>query len=170
MERGKKAQLKIGETIFILIIFFILLAIGLIFYSNVQANSLSKIKEIELQREIMKSALAITHFPELSCTSLSGDIEEGCLDTYKLSVFSDIMGRSDSDPLKREMLLMYFEMFGNSEIMAINVFPGGRDEYVIFNKSIERYSSLKTYFVPVVLRDPIWDDNRFGYLKVKIYK
>jgi hypothetical protein len=162
----KKSQLKIMETVFILIIFFILLMIGLIFYSNIEANSLAKINELDQQRNMLKFAISISNFPELSCTELTSELSEGCFDLYKIRVFSQLR---EDDEFKRDMILNYFDLFGDSVITIREVFPD-KAEFMIFNKTLDGSKDIKYSFIPVIVRDPADKKDIFAYLEIRTYK
>lgn len=167
-QKNKSAQLQIGETIFILIIFFILLFIGLIFYSKVEMNSIANTKQLDAEREILKSALEIIYLPELSCMDLSNELSEGCFDLYKLEAFTDLT----QDPnYERTMRLEYYDLFADSKVTINVTFPkdSGISEFVIYNRLVENVSIKKT-FIPVIVKDPSNEQNYFGYLKIESSK
>ncbi len=163
---NRKAQLQIGETTLVLVIFFILLTIGLIFYSKYQEMSLKNLQEIDGERSLMKYAISITYFPELSCTSLVGEIKEGCFDIYKIAAFSDLMA---DDDFKRDMTLAYFDVFGDSTIIVQELFPT-QNEYVLFNRTIAGAKSVKRFFIPVIIRNDLLNTDAFAYLEISTYK
>jgi hypothetical protein len=164
--KSKKSQLKIAETIFILIIFFILLSLGLIFYGNLEASSLARIREAELQREYMKFALATTNLPEISCIKFTGELEEGCVDVYKIEAFFNVTKEGTT---KRDAALMYFEMFGQSKITIYKIFPEPEETYAIYNRSVENNTRSKKTLLPVTIADPVGQMNSFGYLEIETY-
>lgn len=162
----KKAQLQIGETTLVLVIFFILLTIGLIFYSKYQEMSLLNLQEIDSERNLMKYAISITYFPELSCTSLVGEIKEGCFDAYKISAFSQLMADED---FKRDMTLNYFDIFGDSTIIVQELFPT-ENNYTLFNRKLEGAKGVKKFFIPVIVRNDVLNTDAFAYLEISTYK
>jgi hypothetical protein len=88
MANHKKAQVKMTETVFILLIFFILLGLGLIFYGNVQKTLIGKgIKEGFEKKAVLISQKA-TFMPEVQC-SFKNNIIDSCYDLYKLQGFAE---------------------------------------------------------------------------------
>jgi hypothetical protein len=160
----KKSQIKMGETIMVLVVFFFLVVLGLIFYGNYQANSMGKQKDIDAQRSAMKFAIGITRFQELFCPDFQ---EGGCFDKKKLEYFANL---SNDITIKRDFILTYSDVFGTSKISVVQVYPSGGDNYTLYNVTSQKSKKIKRNFLPVIIRDSESDLNKYGYLEIETYQ
>ncbi|MEK6857974.1 MAG: hypothetical protein AABX39_05290, partial [Nanoarchaeota archaeon] len=62
-----KAQVKMFENIGVLVVFFFLLGIGIVFYSNYQSQSLAVEQKKLLELRSLKLAEQMYNLPELDC-------------------------------------------------------------------------------------------------------
>lgn len=161
----KKSQLKIGETIMVMVIFFILLVIGIIFYAKVQQH-LSKIDEEEyLAKRAKDMAMSVSFLPELQCTK-TGTEDFDCIDKVKLESFQKIVPGSVYSRY-------YKNLFSNSKISVHEIYstsplaePVELFESVI-DKSAVKGSQL--IFIPVTIYDPRTEISSYGYIKLEVY-
>ncbi len=155
----KKAQIKMFETVGVLIIFFFLLITGSVFYFKIQASSMEKELDKQIQLRSLESAQLATFLPELDC-SFATVQKQNCFDKLKLDIFPDITEANK---------FYYFEMFGYATISVKEVFPGTSFERTIYDKPLEEYSAATKSLIPVLLYDPITKDSAFGVMEVTTY-
>ena len=103
---NKKSQIQIGETVAVLFIFFILVAIGLVFYLRVAKTNLESDIEESQQLNSIGIAQRIMFLPELQCSE-DNIIKENCIDKIKLDSAAKLM---------QENQLYYFDIFEFSDI------------------------------------------------------
>jgi len=169
----KKAQIKMGETMAILLVFFILLGLGLIFYGAVQQTSIKESGREAFQRESVKIALKTTFLPELQC-SKKNFATENCMDLYKLAALSSVInpGSPNYDP---DLFLFYQRDFGDSVITVQEIFPSLGETYTLYKNeppNIEDYDSIPT-FIPISIRNPtksLGSQYVFGVLNVTVFR
>ena len=174
----KRAQLKMGESFAVLVVFFILLAIGLIFYSTIQRTSVKEQQEESLDKKAIHLAQAATFLPEIQC-SRNEEIAENCFDLYKLMAIVEV-GR---DPAT---YLSYRELFGNSRIQVQEVYPGVEDPadptgprlqrvWDVYDAALpnetNQYTTRISTFIPIALKNESVrpETHSFGYLNVTLY-
>lgn len=122
---SKRAQIKMFETIGVLVVFMIIVAIGLQFYGRIQQQSLEDMKNKFQQFDSVKMSLLVSHLPELICTSR--DIVEGaCFDHDKLIIFAD------HEVDKHDL---YVELLGDSVVWVDIVYPV-EQTFVIYNGTV----------------------------------
>ncbi len=153
-----KGQIKMFETIAVLVVFFILLMFGLTFYSKIQKITLNReLEEIAVLKAIDTSE-QISFLPELQCVGVQ-DID--CIDILKIDAAEFIIDENRLD---------YFDTFGFSNVFIIEVYPDTGEEWEIYNlPKKEDKGKLATQF-PVSLHDPIEDTYSFGVLTIEIYR
>jgi len=156
----RKAQIKMFETIGVLVIFFFLLVAGVAFWFNVQQRGLQKqlTRMDELQSiQVVQRALFM---PELDCSFVSVQ-KENCFDKVKLKSFSRITSTDQG-------LQDYFSFFGDAFIHVKEIYPNPSFEAVIYNNTVQWTTQLKTQN-PVLLYDPADNSYAFGIVEVVLY-
>lgn len=155
------------ETIAVLFVFFILLIVGLIFYSGVERKSLENDLREFNQLRVIENAQLISFLPELECpTSLEKD---NCIDLYKIKVVEDIFEQNK---------VYYYDIFGFSTVTVIQIFPQvippEDGKWIIYDNpkddtipEEERTSSKIR--VPVSLYDSIDKKYKFAILDITNY-
>ncbi len=156
----RKAQVKLWTTIAILVVFFVILMFGFIFYTQVERISLERSqKEAEARRSIA-IAQVVTNLPELQCSL--GAVEKGiCFDLYKILAFEDV---------HENYWIYYYDMFGyaNISVKQINLNDDTETVYSLY-ENIGDKQSFTTGFIPISIYDPINKTFSFGYVEVKNY-
>ena len=154
---AKKSQIQMAETIAVLFVFFILLAIGFIFYGRITAGNLQSQKDEFAQLNSVSIAQRAMFLPELQC---SEDIVEeitGCFDLLKINSSQDIM---------RQNSRHYYDLFEFSNITIHQIYPNNR-EWVVYERRIEGFESKFVTNIPVSLYDPITRRYGFGVIAVE---
>lgn len=159
----KKSQLKIGESIAVLFIFFVLVIMGVIFWSKYSQTSFVEKTEEEMLSKAVKVSQTVSYLPELQC-SAQEVIKFNCFDLYKIRNMSSLL---ESDP---DMNLHYFDTLSFSNITIISLYP----HYETLNIYDRPYfeegpHSYRTTQVPVAVLNPVTGMHSFGYLDVKVY-
>jgi hypothetical protein len=154
----KKAQSKMFETIGVILVFFVLLAIGFIFFGSLLTGS-AKQKIIE-DREIraVKIAKTAVTLPELSCSRTQ--TIENCFDKDKIAAFSEVSSTRKN--------LYYFDILKNSVITAEQIYPSSTEKIVIYRNP--KGTSLQSIWMPIAIYNPDTDTSTFGLLKVDVYE
>ena len=124
----KKAQVQMAETIGILFIFLILVALGVSFWFKIQSSSISQ-KTVELQElQAVEVVQIVSNLPEIQCSRLN-EVEDNCFDEKKMIAFSKYLQGYDqdfdvapsSDPYDR--LMEYYDLLGLSRIEVEIIYP-----------------------------------------------
>ena len=158
----KKAQIKMFETIGVLVIFFFLLVAGAAFYFNIQESALKKELAQQAQLKSLQAAQRAMFLPELDCSFVSVQ-RENCFDTLKLEAFKTVLAQ---DPQAQQA---YFGVFGFATVSVREVYPEKADPVVIYEFLPEEYSRMLESFSPVLLYDAVTREYGFGVMEVKTY-
>lgn len=158
-----RAQLKMFETVGVLVVFFFLLVTAGAFYFGVQKQSLAE-EQVEAANTLgLQTALRVLYLPELDCSFL-GTIKENCIDTLKLESFSDLL---EGEDVRED----YFAGLGFSLVRVRQAWPCP-DELcegkVLYNNTINASVAPAT-LTPVLLFDPWRDEYAFGVIEVVVY-
>ena len=154
----KKAQIHMMETISVLAVFFILVILGFIFYSNVLRSNFELEKEENIQLESIKIVQKVSSLPELQC-SQDNVVRDNCIDIFNLEALSEVIDQNE---------IHYFDMFSFSKITVREVYPGN-NEWLLYDRNLEDYSQKIVTNVPITVFDPIEKRNSFGVMKVEFF-
>jgi len=148
------------ETISVLAVFFILIIIFYIFYSN-KAIDIDEEKDRMRQLEAVKIMQQAFSLAEVQCSE-RGIVKDGCIDLLKINAAPEIMQNAENKAF-------YFDKFGFSRIAIKQIYPEIKDIAVIYDNSIGDYSYKDTSNIPVSLFDPIGNKYYFGVVSVEIF-
>ena len=149
------------ETIAILLVFFIIVFIGLVFYSNIiKSKTNENIGRFQELAKIEKAQIA-SSLPELQCSE-DNILKSNCVDIIKLGYAEELMRKND---------LFYYDLFGYGKITVEKIFPADLSTWVIYNKqpSKEFNQSINRIYLPISLFDAIEQNNYFGLMIVEVY-
>jgi hypothetical protein len=156
---NKKAQIKMFETIAILVVFFMIIMFGFMFYTRVQKGSFeAEIEEATTLRAIETSQI-ITFLPELQC-SRNNIAEKDCIDILKLQGAESIISANRQ---------YYFTSFKYSNIYVQEIYPS-ENEFTLYDFPKEQFTDVISTQFPISLYNPITDKYSYGVLFVDIYK
>jgi hypothetical protein len=152
----KTGQLKMAETIIVLIIFFFLLVFGIVFYAKVQRyinqGKSSESNELKALQILQKAQ----NLPEIQCTK-DGNADYDCIDIVKLNAFSEVSGSNAE---------IYKKIFPDTRISAIAAYPP-HDPWPIFENVYD--GDYINFTIPVTLFNATTDQYYFGMLIVEVY-
>ena len=159
MKLTKKSQIKMTETIGVLVIFFILVLFGFIFYTQYQKSAIKQQQEELTAKNAVATSLTISFLPELRCSEK--DIPTiGCIDKIKFDMFKTKLEDPDS-------YSFYSKIFGKSTIYLENIIL--ETEIVLYNNTPEISTRTIPIRFPLVIYNPLTSKKDFGVLYVDIY-
>ena len=153
---NKKSQIQIGETIAVLFVFFILIAIGLIFYVKVIQGNLEQEKDELSQLKSVGITQRVMFLPELQCSE-DNIIIDNCIDVLKLESATDIMRTNE---------LYYYDLLEFSEINITEIYPED-SKWNIYSRKTEDFNNKFVTNVPMSLYDPTTRKYTFGVLSIE---
>ncbi|MAG91434.1 hypothetical protein CMO83_02060 [Candidatus Woesearchaeota archaeon] len=153
---NKKAQIQIFETIAVVIVFFILVIIGFLFYANIIKGNLDIEKEELSQLKSVAIAQRAMFLPELQCSE-DNIIRENCIDILKINSAKNIITRNQ---------IYYYDQLEFSDITVSQIYPS-EDQWTIYSRETIGYRNKFVTNVPVSLFDPIKKTYGFGILTIE---
>ena len=157
---SRNAQVKMFETIAVLIVFFFLLVASAAVYFSVQKVLFKqKVQELSEERnlQLTQNILAL---PELDCSFASVQ-KENCFDAYKISAFSRMLSQEKN-------VVDYFPVFGYSEILITTVYPERKIMQLYANKPTVVRAVLLSHY-PVLFYNATANTYSFAVIEVKSY-
>jgi len=158
--KGKHAQVKMGETIAILFIFFVLVLFGLIFYFQFQKSGFERQKLEVFGQDSIGKSLQASALPELVCSRSAAESTKVCVDLYKLEYVGDEVENNRN---------YYFDIFGFGKLWVEQIYPVSTEEWVIYDFPIENYERKVNTPMPVSIYDSVENIYYFGVLNVELY-
>ncbi len=158
----KKAQIQIAENIGVLVVFFIFLVFGLVFYANLRSAAyVEKIDDFEQLQSIAVSQ-KVLYMPELICFTGFNIVDDYCFDSAKMDAFDKFLNAN-----KDIMETNYYDYFGNSRIEVQEILPGNKN-WLLYNRSTK--SGYERTYLPINIYNPTEDRYHLGILKVDVYQ
>ena len=149
------------ETIAVLIIFFVLIGFGLVFYSSIQGQGFQAKQEENFELKAIQTAQLVSFLPEIQCSS-DGIITNDCFDILKI----DALNYVNTGKIRDEY---YFDTFGFSEITIDQIYPFPVVSWIIYQKPLDNYKTISSVKIPVSLYDAKKREYGFGVLNIDIY-
>jgi len=154
------------ETISILVIFFVLMLFGFMFYSNFQKRALLTEQQELIAKRAVVNSLKTTFLNEFRCeqTEPSGT----CIDLVKFGIFKNNLELDD------ELEAYYSNVFSTSRIYIVDIIKNTTIN--LYDNPRINYTKLTSVQTPVLLRNVTymlnnervtWDS--FGVLHVDYY-
>lgn len=150
------------ETIAVLIIFFVLIGFGLVFYSRIQGQGFQEKQEENFELKAIQTAQLVSFLPEIQCSS-DGIIINDCFDLLKVKALSEIIGNDQK--LRTEY---YFDTFGYSDISIKQIYPPG-SIWTIYENPLDGYKTKSSVKIPISLYDAKKREYGFGVLNIDVY-
>lgn len=157
----KRGQIKMFETVAVLVVFFFLLFTGSIFYFGAQKSSLQKEKIKSSEQYAFQIALKALYLPELDCSFLVTQ-RDNCVDKIKLQKLSQLISTNT------EAYTDYFSEFGYATITVSEAYPQQTNLTLYENKPDQITGKLATQS-PILMYDPWRDEYAFGVIEVAVY-
>lgn len=148
------------ETIAVLLIFFILIVIGFIFYANVLRGNIEIQKEESVQLNAIKIAQRASSLPELQCSE-DNIVSDNCIDIFKLQATSEIINNPENE-------IYYYDRLLFSRITVKEIYPQEND-WELYNRPLEEFSNKIVTNIPISLFNPVSNKNSFGVMRVELF-
>lgn len=156
-----RGQIKMFETVGVLVVFFFLLAIGSIFYFGAQQSALKKDRVAASEQYALQIVLKSLYLPELDCSFLVTQ-KDNCIDQLKLEHFQGLLMKNEDAQED------YFTEFGYATITVTEAYPGNSTTTMYSNIPNEYTGKLSTQS-PILLYNAINDSYAFGIIEVNVY-
>jgi len=161
----RRAQIKMFETMAVLVIFFFLLVGGAAFYFQIQKSSVQR--DVEKQQQLLAFQVVqkSLFLPDLDCSFVSIQ-KDNCFDKLKVKQLSVLL----NDPENEDFLIDYFNVFGFADIKITQIYPVNESfSYTLYKNIPVDYSSIIKTQSPVLLFDVINKRYDFGIIEVDVY-
>ena len=159
--KDKKSQIKMFETIAVLIIFFVLIGFGLVFYSRIQGQQSQEKQEENFELKAIQTAQLVSFLPEIQCSS-DGIPTNDCFDILKIKALNYV----NTGEIRNKY---YFDTFGYSEISINQIYPSVVN-WDIYKRPLTDSKAKSSIQIPVSLYNASSRKYNFGVLNVAVYR
>ncbi|VVB81975.1 Uncharacterised protein [uncultured archaeon] len=159
--KPRRAQIKMFETIAVLIVFFFLLFTGSIFYFGAQKSALQKEKVKASEQYALQIVLKALYMPELDWSFLVTQ-KDNCIDKIKLSKLAGLITADEKAQTD------YYSEFGYATITVNEAYPD-KTKTQLYNKLTNEFTGNITTQSPILLYDAVQDSYAFGIIEVNVY-
>jgi hypothetical protein len=161
--KNKKSQVKLFETMAILVVFFFLLAIGFFFYAKSQTAGYEAALDESFNLQTMNIIQIVSHLPELQCSS-ENIITENCFDLLKVQAFQE-------HATSRDARLYYHNFFSFADITITQIYPSstGTSSWKIYSNVPTKWRNSYKNHMPILLYDSINRRYNAAVLRVEVY-
>ena len=165
-----KAQIKMTETIGILVVFFILVLFGVIFYAQYQKSAIREQQDAAVVKRAVATSLKVFYLPETRCTKAFDVAFTACVDVHKAEIFKQKLDENT------ENYNFYANIFGKSHIYLSDIIDNNTME--LYNGTPAKWSKKVPVRFPVSIYDATAPGTcgdvagrcNFGVLSVDIYE
>jgi len=172
IKMGKKAQLQMNETVFVVFLIMIIIFLGLVVLSRFQEVSILEKSKSLRSLSVIESTHMISFWPELDCSDVKVS-EFACLDIIKLRVLVKFINESaQSDG--PYAFNYYYDQLKKSKIAVREVYPLNTsilwDTYWVLWDNPGTKKTTDSIRVPVNLFDPLTGRYALGIMELQIYE
>lgn len=154
----KKAQIKMGENMVILFIFFLLIGLAFIFYGKFsrQSTEIESYKSKSLKA--IKVSELVSFFPEVRCSEENIPISN-CFDLLRLEAAENTIQDNER---------YYLGILSFSKIAIEQIYPDSKTIILYDRKPAGKFGEIPTR-IPITIYNPLLDSYTMGILNVVLY-
>lgn len=142
----------------VLVIFFILLVFGLVFYARFSETSAQDSYRETMIMHAMDATERFQYSPEVLCSRVSVGSDTNCFDLLKLKGFERLFEDEEKE-------VQYGKYYPNNLVEVHIIYPEDfQDEFVLFDTTDGDSFNSETSFMPAVFFNATSDERYFGYL------
>ncbi len=156
----KKAQVQIFETIVVVLVFFILIAISFILYGKLIRGNLETYKEESAQSNSISIVQRIMFMPELQCSN-DNIIRENCIDKLKMESAKNIISKDQNQ-------IYYYDLLEFSDIKVRQIYPEDKN-WELYSNRLTNFKNKFTTNVPISIYNPDTKLYGFGILTIETF-
>lgn len=160
---GERGQIKLFESIAVLVVFAFLLVFGVNFYFTMQRTSIEREVARQEQLRVFSLAQKAAFLPELDC-AIAGIQQEACIDVSKLRGFADVLEESDA-------IQLYFPVFGWSTVTVTQVYPPKQIfRMALYTRELVGQTSANRAQIPILIYNATTQAYGFGIIEVTAFE
>ena len=161
----KKSQIKLFESLAVLVVFFFLLVFGISFYFVLQKASINRQLTQQEELKFIQLVQKVSTLPELECSEVGIQLDN-CIDILRLKTMQSLLVSSAAVRQK------YYDIFGFSRIVVEKIYPEESERITLIDQQRSTSNNATAFDVvqvPLALYNPLDKSFSFGVLEVRRY-
>lgn len=158
------------ETIGVLVVFFIIVLFGIIFYAQYQKGAIQEQKEAAVAKRAVATSLKTFYLPETRCTRGEDIAISACIDIHKAEIFKEKLKDNEN-------YNYYANIFGKSHIYLENIIHP-QNSVEVYNGTPAKWARKIPIKFPILIYDilepgfcgDVIGVCDFGVLSVDVYE
>jgi len=166
----KKAQIQLGESIFVVIIIILIIVLGIVFSSQAQKDEYEQRAETFTNLDSVMLGQFATSLTELQCSTLQVE-ELSCFDLHKILAFQKLQETNNDQSAQ-----YYYSQLGDANITLELIYPEEKFIQIYLNElNLGNISGVpiqpqeKPIIIPVSIYDDLKQEYYFGVLHITMY-
>ena len=158
--KSRRAQIQMGEIIIVMIVFFMLVGFGVIFFTQFAQGQAKKTTSEVTLANLAETAKIVSSLPEIHC-SYALDEDLSCIDTYRAKVFTDALN-------SEEYRLHYSNAFVGYRLKLVCIYPescANTQSYTLFDYTGNGQNEVP-FIIPVYIYNPVTRLKSYGWLEL----
>lgn len=144
-----------GEIVVAMLIFFMIVGFGLIFFTRYAESATRKaVSEVNFNN-LAESAKIVSTLPEIQC-SFAGDDEITCIDTYRAQAFSDEVNGTNR--------LHYSDLFHGFKADVTCIYPCDTINSTSLFDYTDSGENTVEFLIPIIIYNPLTEEHSYGGL------
>lgn len=171
----RKGQLQIGESIAVLLVFFMFLVFGLIFFAKFQQSDIVERSEKVSETLAVAISQKISTMPELRCSE-EKSLEVNCFDLQNIIIFSEVLpGFMEENKAHTKEYFWDSYQYSSIQLILLNHFDKTYAEPYILYSDVPNFTRFdqKVTLMPIIVRNVSVTNPRgeyyFGILNITTY-
>ena len=156
----KKAQIQIFETIVVVLVFLVLVAISFILYGKLIRGNLETYKEESAQSISISIAQRTIFMPELQCSN-DNIIKESCIDKLKMESAKNLISKGQNQ-------IYYYDLLEYSDIKVRQIYPEDKN-WELYSNKLTNFKNRFITNVPISIFNPETKLYGFGILTIETF-
>jgi len=141
LKKMKRAQIRMGESIAVMFIFFLLIIAGFIFYSKIEKRNIGLEKDESADLRAIETAQVVSFLPEIQCIQENVQVYN-CFDILKIIGMKGVTENNK---------LYYYDLLQYSNITIEQVYPNSVSSWNIYSNVREDWKKKISTQIPVAL-------------------
>ena len=137
----RKAQIRMGESIAIMFIFFLLIIAGFVFYSKIEKRNIEIDNDESADLRAIETAQIVSFLPEIQCIQENVQVYN-CFDILKVMAMKDVTENNK---------MYYYDLLQYSNITIEQIYPNSISSWNIYNNTKKNWRKKISTQIPVAL-------------------
>lgn len=164
----KKSQVKFGETLAVIIVVYLIILVGSVWYNNINTKDLNKLHEDNQLNLAFEKYHFITNLDFIRISN-RGKLDEN-FDYYSLKTFEDFAKNQGQEFIRKNLGEAYIHLYLYNQSLFKDNDVKSFENFTLYNNSLGQNTQKEVFWGVIPIKNPINRDGTtyFGILRVEI--